>query len=106
MQMSKIHLLRKPASLWRLMLISNILLCTALISLLVPVQVQTPVTNSLPAIDFSYAGYEGGGVDLPQVPAITYVRSTEKDDIHNFPLPSGLPSSLKVQMDSAYAVSK
>jgi Family of unknown function (DUF6298)/Putative collagen-binding domain of a collagenase len=31
-------------------------------------------------IDFSYAGYEGGGVSLPSVPAVTLVRPNGGDD--------------------------
>jgi len=41
---------------------------------------QSPVPPSPVSIDFSYAGYEGGGHPLPVVKAVLFVRPTGGDD--------------------------
>ncbi len=45
-----------------------------------PLQAQPSSPPALPAIDFSHAGYGGGGVPLPAVPAVLQVRPTGHDD--------------------------
>ncbi|KAA6432317.1 DUF6298 domain-containing protein [Rufibacter glacialis] len=45
---------------------------------LLPVHAQP--TPFLPAIDFSHAGYGGGGVSIPKVPAVLLVRPSGQDD--------------------------
>lgn len=50
------------------------LTCTSL------TEAQEASGKDLPAIDFSYAGYGGGGIAIPKVPAVVTVQPVDGDD--------------------------
>ncbi len=70
-------------------------------------QAQTKPGAAFPPIDFSHAGYGGGGVSFPVVPAVLTVRPTGQDDtrllqaaldqVANLPLhPNGFRGALQL----------
>jgi hypothetical protein len=61
--------------------LTGILLLLTLVSLAFGIApAQQALDSSAPVIDFSYAGYEGGGAQLPSVPAVLRVRPSGGDD--------------------------
>ncbi|MCC9135562.1 DUF6298 domain-containing protein [Pontibacter silvestris] len=62
-------------------------------------QAQGVPDKALPAIDFSHAGYGGGGIAIPNVPAVISVNPTGGDDTHLLQAAIDYVGGLPVQED-------